>query len=424
MSPDPRAAALRRALEAVEPLDATERDDVAATVALLEACRRPFDEHAQRDHVTASAFAVSPLGVVLHRHRRLGIWLQPGGHVDAGEEPGDAALRELAEETGVVAAHLAPPALVHVSVHPGPRGHRHFDCRWLVEARTTELRPAPGESAELCWLAPREALARCEPGLVGGLGKALDLARRLGLGAVASWPTVNDALLSLADLDGAIVRARHAVGHPPALVAHDGALAELRELRTMKRELDAEREPLAARAAALEAEATSARTRAAVIAARLDEATGAGRSLEAMVHERDALAARAAQLEDELLELLEQLEPLDARDAALREDAARVATQGDDLALAVSDERARASEELDRLVADRPALAAALEPALLARYESIAARADGVGAARLVDGRCGACHVTVPAAVADRLEHGGDPDAVAVCDECGRLLVR
>lgn len=160
------------------------------------------------------------------------------------------------------------------------------------------------------------------------------------------------------------------------------------------------------------------------MAARLDEATGAGRSLEAMVHERDTLAARASQLDDELLELLEQLEPLDASDAALRHDATRVTARRDELADAVATERDHATTRLAELTAQRPALAAELDAALLARYEAIAARAGGVGAARLVDGRCGACRVTVPAATADHLEHGGDPEAIAVCDECGRLLVR
>ncbi len=235
---------------------------------------------------------------------------------------------------------------------------------------------------------------------------------------------VNDALVALADHDSAIVRARHAIDHPPSHVALDDALAELGGLRARKRELDEQRAPLASRAEVLESDAATARGRAAVIAARLDETTGAGRSLEAMVHERDGLAARASQLDDELLEVLEQLEPLDARDAALREAAQRVTALRDELTAAVATERDRATASLDELSAQRPSLTAQLDPALLARYEAIAQRAGGVGAARLVDGRCGACRVTVPAAIVDRLEHGGDPDAIAVCDECGRLLVR
>jgi uncharacterized protein len=236
--------------------------------------------------------------------------------------------------------------------------------------------------------------------------------------------TVNDALVALAEHDAAIVRARHVTARPPSLAEHDAAVAALEGLRSAKRELDEQRTPLAARADALEAEAETTRERTRVLARRLEEATGAGRSLEAMVHERDGLAARASTLDDELLELLEQLEPLDVRDAVLREEARRVVARRDELAAAVAAERDAASTSLEVLLAERPSCTAALDPALLSRYEAIAARAGGVGAARLVDGRCGACRVTVPAAIVDRLEHGADPDAIAVCDECGRLLVR
>ena len=67
---------------------------------------RPFDEHADPVHVTGSAFIVGPRGIVLLRHRRLGIWVQPGGHVDAGETPWDGARREAVEETGLPVRHL------------------------------------------------------------------------------------------------------------------------------------------------------------------------------------------------------------------------------------------------------------------------------------------------------------------------------
>jgi len=39
--------------------------------------------------------------VLLHYHRKLGLWLPPGGHVEHGELPDEAAVREVLEETGV-----------------------------------------------------------------------------------------------------------------------------------------------------------------------------------------------------------------------------------------------------------------------------------------------------------------------------------
>jgi 8-oxo-dGTP pyrophosphatase MutT (NUDIX family) len=184
---DARAAALVGALVGLHAADTLEDEDRRATVQILETLARPFDEDAQPAHVTASAFVLSTLGVVLHRHRHLGIWVQPGGHVEPSEQPGAAAVRETREETGLAASHLEPPLLAHVNVHHGPRSHHHFDCRWLLVAHATELEPAEGESTEVSWFLPDAALERCEPGLRGGLEKVFSLARGLGLAEVASW---------------------------------------------------------------------------------------------------------------------------------------------------------------------------------------------------------------------------------------------
>lgn len=188
MTRDPRAEGLAADLGELVAADLAEDEDRRATITILETLARPFDEDAQADHVTASAFVVSPLGVVLHRHRLMGIWVQPGGHVEPGESPAAAVAREVLEETGLAARHLEPPLLVHVNVHDGPRLHRHFDCRWLLVAEATELKPAPGESTEVSWCLPAAALDLCEPGLRGGLSKVFATARGLGLEEVASWP--------------------------------------------------------------------------------------------------------------------------------------------------------------------------------------------------------------------------------------------
>ena len=49
---------------------------------------------------TTSVFIVRNGKVLLHKHKKLGIWLQPGGHIELDEDPNQAALREVKEETG------------------------------------------------------------------------------------------------------------------------------------------------------------------------------------------------------------------------------------------------------------------------------------------------------------------------------------
>src|SRR3712207_9577083 len=52
-------------------------------------------------HFTVAVFVVSEGKVLLHRHRKLGMWLPPGGHIERDELPDDAAVREVFEETGI-----------------------------------------------------------------------------------------------------------------------------------------------------------------------------------------------------------------------------------------------------------------------------------------------------------------------------------
>lgn len=130
----------------------------------------PFSEHADPVHVTASAIVVSARGVLLHLHKRLGIWIQPGGHIDPGELPWDAAVRETREETGLEVRHAAGhPHLVHVDVHQGGRGHLHLDLRYLLVADEQDPAPPEGESQQVEWCDWDTAIGRCDAGLAGAL---------------------------------------------------------------------------------------------------------------------------------------------------------------------------------------------------------------------------------------------------------------
>lgn len=138
-----------------------------AELARLEA---PCDEHADPVHVTASAVVVGPRGTVLHRHRRLGIWLQPGGHVDPGEAPWQAARREAEEETGLaVSEPPGGPVLVNLDVHDAALGHTHLDLRYLLTAADDDPRPPPGESPDVRWCTWDEAAAMADEALAGAL---------------------------------------------------------------------------------------------------------------------------------------------------------------------------------------------------------------------------------------------------------------
>ena len=98
---------------------------------------------------TVAVFAVQADHVILHRHRRLGIWLPPGGHIEPNELPDEAAEREVLEEAGIeidlVGARGLPmdyPGQPRQLVRPegiqlesiGP-GHEHIDLIYFARPR-------------------------------------------------------------------------------------------------------------------------------------------------------------------------------------------------------------------------------------------------------------------------------------------------
>ena len=147
------------------------------------------------------------------------------------------------------------------------------------------------------------------------------------------------------------------------------------------------------------------------------------KELQALQDEIAALRRRISGLEDQELELMEQVEPIDARLAAL-------AVRRDELdqqAVALTAALAEAEADLDReragVVARRDELVGGIDPAALQEYDEVRARLGGVAVARLEHGSCGACHMKLSAVENDRILHLS-PDEPVRCEDCGRFLVR
>lgn len=63
-------------------------------------------------HFTATAYIVSQGRTLLLWHRKLGMWLPPGGHCEPNEDPVQAARREAEEESGLAVEIIAPRDLL------------------------------------------------------------------------------------------------------------------------------------------------------------------------------------------------------------------------------------------------------------------------------------------------------------------------
>lgn len=99
--------------------------------------------------------------MLLTHHRKLGRWLQLGGHSDGDPFTLGVALREAQEESGIMDVTVVTDEIFDLDVHEIPGNarepaHIHYDVRFLLRAERTDF-VVSEESSELAWV-PREAL--------------------------------------------------------------------------------------------------------------------------------------------------------------------------------------------------------------------------------------------------------------------------
>jgi 8-oxo-dGTP pyrophosphatase MutT (NUDIX family) len=171
-----RAAILSMLREhGARPLAAREASAVAETIAFVEAHPDCLLRSCAPGHLTGSAWIVSPdrRRTLLTLHRKLGKWLQLGGHADGDPDLLAVAIREAREESGLARLAVVGARPFDVDRHwiPGrgdEPGHWHHDLRFMLEADPSAPLTVTDESRALSWvdvagvtaLNPEESMAR------------------------------------------------------------------------------------------------------------------------------------------------------------------------------------------------------------------------------------------------------------------------
>jgi 8-oxo-dGTP pyrophosphatase MutT (NUDIX family) len=181
---DADRARLLAMLRAHAAQDAGEQASLDMMLDLAARLPEPFSREQLPGHFTASALVLDPRGrVLLIHHRKLGRWLQPGGHIDAadGMDLVAAALREVAEETGI-AATIAQgvPQLFDVDAHliparPEMPSHHHLDLRFLARCEDSAITVQEAEATDARFVPLAQAILKTpadDPGLTRMLRKA------------------------------------------------------------------------------------------------------------------------------------------------------------------------------------------------------------------------------------------------------------
>ncbi len=140
------------------PLDLADEEQAQQIAHFIKSDPQCFERTNLVGHITGSAWIVDPSEskVLLTHHKKLGKWLQVGGHADGESDVFAVALREAKEETGLSTFTPITTDIFDLDVHVIPaRGnepeHNHYDIRFAFRAEDTAFQVSE-ESLDLAWI--------------------------------------------------------------------------------------------------------------------------------------------------------------------------------------------------------------------------------------------------------------------------------
>lgn len=233
-----------------------------------------------------------------------------------------------------------------------------------------------------------------------------------------------DELLRLQDHDIVIDQITHRQASLPERPALDSAVAALAAIDEEIEGVRANRDALARDEKRLADEVATVEAKATEINDKLYGGTiTSPKELQAFQEDYDSLKRRQRELEDHEIEIMEQIEPVDAELARLDAERAGRDAAREGAAAALAAAEAAVEAELAEAEEKRAELVAAVPPDQLATYDRLRPDYAGTPIARLVGTNCSGCHLSLSAVALDRIREL-PPDALATCEECGRILVR
>lgn len=146
-------------LKLYRPTTEEEIQALAKTLEFIEREPRCFERSCQEGHLTGSCWLENWDGsaALLTHHKKLGMWLQLGGHADGDSNLLNVAIREATEESGLSGIYPLQNGIFDLGVHWIPSwknipAHVHYDVRFLLKAPTRSDFIVSNESNDLRWL--------------------------------------------------------------------------------------------------------------------------------------------------------------------------------------------------------------------------------------------------------------------------------
>ena len=232
-----------------------------------------------------------------------------------------------------------------------------------------------------------------------------------------------DDLLVVQGHDTSLDQLRHRHRTLPERTALRQLEDELVALERRRDDVQTQLKVVVARQEEAERETESAVKRIAEIDKRMRSGAVAARDLTAMQTEIDHLHDRQRGFEDQTLEAMEEREPLETLLAELDEQRRSLDERSAGARVALTEAEIAVDGEISAAETARASAAEKLPEELLQQYDRLRERLGGVGAAALVGGSCGGCHLSLSATEFDRIKKLPE-DAVVHCEQCGRILVR